>query len=103
MSVKPRPVAQESLLKANARGVVTLPKELRGSADVFGAIRRPDGVIELRPKIVVDEAQGWFWDSRWQAAEREAQADIVAGHVREYDSAEAMFSDLDAHRASARP
>ena len=93
---------EESLLRVNARGVVTLPKELRGAADVFGAIRRPDGVIELRPKIIVDEAQRWFWESRWQAAERKAQADIAAGRVRDYDSAGTMFADLDAHRASTR-
>jgi hypothetical protein len=43
--------------------------------------RRADGVIELRPQVAVDYAQAWFWTSRWQTMELQAEADIRQGAV----------------------
>jgi len=35
-----------------------------------------------------DDTQDWFWSEEWQAAEREAEADIMGGHVHEFQSAD---------------
>jgi|GEM_PF-6364909 len=40
--------------------------------------------------------QAWFWSASWQEAEAEAEADIKAGRVKKFASAEAMLRDLDA-------
>lgn len=89
---------EEALLKVNQRGVVSLPKDLRGDANIFAAVRRKDGVIELRPKYLVDRSQIWFWSEKWQRMEYEADADVANNRVRRYDSDDDMFSDLDHHR-----
>lgn len=91
-----RPPAEPgTLIRVNQRGVVSLPKSVRGEAKIFSALVRDDGVIELHPKMLIDESQAWFWTERWQAMEREAQADIDAGRVTHYDSAEEMIADLE--------
>ena len=99
MAAKTRKVS-EALVKVTGRGVISLPKQMRGKTGFFEAVQRDDGVIELHPKLVVDQTQSWFWTDRWQKMEREAQADIDAGRVRRYDNDEEMFGDLDEHRLS---
>jgi hypothetical protein len=77
------------------RGTVVLPKAVRRDVEYVEVVRRPDGVIELRPQVPVDAAQAWFWSERWQDMEREADADIAAGRTRRYDSADAFLADLE--------
>jgi hypothetical protein len=38
--------------------------------------------------------QAYFWTREWQAGVREAEADIAAGRVTEYDSVEDLWADL---------
>lgn len=48
------------LLQIDQRGAVTLPEELRQGRDddvLFEAVRRDDGVIELRPRVLIDPSQ----------------------------------------------
>jgi hypothetical protein len=68
---------------------------VRRGVDLVEVVRRDDGVIELRPRLVVDQAQGWFWADRWQAMEREADADVHEGRVKQFDDVEALLSELD--------
>ncbi len=85
------------LVKLGQRGTVTIPKELRSGLDehtVFEAVRRPDGVIELRPQTTIEASQTWFWTERWQQMEREADEDIAAGRVRTYDNVEHFLQAL---------
>lgn len=77
------------------RGTVVLPKEVRLDVEYVEVVRRPDGVIELRPQIAVDASQSWFWTERWQQMEREADADLAAGRVRRYEDVDAFIEDLE--------
>lgn len=77
------------------RGTVVLPKEVRLDVEYVEVVRRPDGVIELRPQVPVDAAQAWFWSERWQQMERGADADIAAGRLRTYSDADAFLDDLE--------
>ena len=86
------------LVKLGQRGTLTLPKELRtGMREgmLFQAVRRDDGVIELRPQATIDASQAWFWSERWQQMEREADADIEAGRVATFDDVESLVQDLE--------
>ncbi len=86
------------LVKLGQRGTVTLPKGLREGLpeqSLFEAVRRPDGVIELRPQQMIDAAQAWFWTERWQQMEREADEDIAAGRVVTFDNVEDFIADLE--------
>jgi hypothetical protein len=42
-----------------------------------------------------DPEQAWFWSGSWQERESEADADIAAGRVRQFDSMEELFADID--------
>ncbi|HEX5417924.1 MAG TPA: AbrB/MazE/SpoVT family DNA-binding domain-containing protein [Chloroflexota bacterium] len=93
------PAEETEIVRISQRGTLTLPKKVRqGLApdQIFEVNRREDGVIELRPRILVDQSQAWFWSAKWQAMEREADEDIAAGRVRQFSSAEDLFADLDA-------
>jgi bifunctional DNA-binding transcriptional regulator/antitoxin component of YhaV-PrlF toxin-antitoxin module len=84
-----------------SRGSITLPAELRHRhrLDQPGAqveiVERDDGVIELHPVLPHRADQAWFWDERWQAMEREAEEDVVAGRVKTFDSADEFLADLE--------
>jgi bifunctional DNA-binding transcriptional regulator/antitoxin component of YhaV-PrlF toxin-antitoxin module len=86
---------------AGSRGSITLPADVRRRyhLDEPGAqvevIGREDGVIELHPVLPHSAEQAWFWTERWQAMEREAEADIASGRTETFASPEEFIADLD--------
>lgn len=89
------------VIQVRERGVVTLPAELRRRMGLdhgevhLEVVEREDGVIELRPSVVVPADQAWFWSERWQRMEREADADLEAGRVVTADSLDQLMSALE--------
>ena len=90
------------LLTVQARGTVALPADLRrrlhldqGDAQIK-LIERDDGRIELVPVVAVPADQAWFWTDRWQAMEREADADIGAGRATAVEGVDELIAHLDA-------
>ena len=84
--------------KIGQRFTVVLPKETRAGLDVndpIEVVRREDGVIEIRPMMLVDKNQAWFWTPEWQRKEREADADYAAGRFRVHDSTDDFLAALD--------
>jgi hypothetical protein len=82
----------------NARGTLTLPKSLREHLPpdaFFEAVERPDGVIELQPRIAIDPSQAWFWTDNWQKREAEADREISEQRHHDFDDAESMIAWLD--------
>lgn len=83
-----------------SRGVIALPAALRKRLhlDQPGAqlefVERDDGTIEVRGVLPVPADQAWFWTDRWQAMEREADADVAAGRVTRHDSVEDLIAAL---------
>lgn len=41
------------------------------------------------------EDQKWYWSAGWQAAERAADAELEAGHYKEFRSVDELLADLD--------
>jgi hypothetical protein len=89
-------------LSFQSRGVLAVPAPLRSRlcAETPGAqlevTEREDGVFEFRPVLPVPADQRWFWTERWQAMEREADADIAAGRVAGFNDVDEFLADLDA-------
>jgi antitoxin MazE len=81
------------------RGQLTIPTEIREAIELkTGDILEfeiVDGRIVISPKLVIDPEQAWFWTKRWQQMEREADEDVASGRVRQFDSIEALLTDLD--------
>ncbi len=84
------------LKQIDSKGTLVLPKEMRAGVTLYEVEQRPDGVIELRPKVAVDASQSWFWTERWQQMEREVDEHIRAGRVIRTE-ADDFLADLDAH------
>ena len=59
-------------------------------------IRIENGTAYVVPvtTIKVPREQAWFWTKEWQDREREADADITEGKIRDFDSIEALMKDL---------
>ena len=77
---------------------ITLPVELRKRlglkiGDILEIAMKGAKLI-LSPKRAVDIDQAWFWTKEWQAAEREAEADIKAGRVKKAKSVEGLIRSL---------
>ena len=88
------------LLSVQSRGTVALPAALRRRLHLdkensqVRLIERDDGRIELVPVVAVPADQAWFWTDRWQAMEREADADVAAGRTTVVDGASGLMELL---------
>lgn len=49
----------------------------------------------LKPQKPVAPAQAWFWESSWQAGERDADADLAAGRALHHSSSHEFLKALD--------
>ena len=93
-----------SRAKIGQRFTVVLPRDVReGLAvdDPVDVVRREDGVIEIRPQMLVDKSQAWFWSPDWQAGERQVDADYAAGRYRVHESGDAFVAELERRRKPA--
>ena len=90
---------ETAVIKPNRRGTVTIPKEFRATWEegdiVLEVALREDGVIELRPRRLVDPAQAARYEA-WQRR-REAFFDrwetIARGAAVPADEAEALAQE----------
>ena len=82
------------LVEVTDRGTITLPKRYR-TTTLYEVRPREGGGLELIPQHTVDAAQAWFWSDRWQAMEREANADVGGGRVQRFESADGLLAELD--------
>lgn len=84
--------------------MITLPADLRRRLRLdrddaqLEIVEREDGVIELRPYVVVPADQAWFWTDRWQKMEREADGDIAAGRMSKVEGLDDLISILEDQR-----
>ncbi len=88
------------LLQIRSNGQITLPAAVRRKAnlkegDTLELSIAEDGTLHLAPKIAIDRAQAYFWSSRWQAGEQEAQDDINNGRIDRFDDIDTALDFLD--------
>ena len=50
--------------------------------------------IILKPVIIIDKSQSWFWNKKWQQEEREVEEDIKAGRVKTFHNTVELIEDL---------
>lgn len=86
------------LTKVTRNGQITIPSELRRQVGIEeGDLIELEAVgdhLILVPKKLIDKSQAYFWTPGWQAAEREAQADIDEGRIEEFESVDDLIADL---------
>jgi AbrB family looped-hinge helix DNA binding protein len=91
-----------SLTKVTRHGQVTLPATIRRLLRIeegdYVEMRVAEDSVVLTPKKLIDKNQAYFWTSEWQAAEREADEDITAGRIQQFDDVEDAIAHLHKRR-----
>ena len=81
------------------RSQVTLPSEvvkkmkLQEGDNLDIAIE--DDRIVIKPVLVINRSQSWFWSKRWQEMEKGADEDIKRGKVHRAKNVEELIEKLD--------
>jgi antitoxin PrlF len=91
-----RPGSYTTLRK---KGSLTIPAAVRKAArlsegDPVYVTMIEEGIL-LKPQKLVDASQAWFWESSWQAGEREADEDLAASRTVRHGSSDEFLSALD--------
>lgn len=81
------------------RSQVTLPSEVvkkmkLQEGDNLDIIIEDDKII-IKPVLVIDRSQSWFWSKKWQEMEREADDDIKHGRVQKAKDVKELMEKLD--------
>lgn len=87
------------VVQVASNGRITLPGSIRrkvglSEGDLLRVEVAEDGRIILTPVVAVDRSQAYFWTSRWQEGEREAEEDLRAGRVSTFDNLDDLIDDL---------
>lgn len=85
--------------KIRERSQITLPSEILKKlnlkpGDSVDIDIEGDKII-IKPVLVIDRSQAWFWSKEWQEMEREADEDIKNGRVFKADSYEELIKKLN--------
>jgi antitoxin MazE len=81
------------------RAQVTLPSEVvkkmkLQEGDNLDIAMEEDRII-IKPVLVIDRSQSWFWSKKWQELEKEADEDIKKGRVHKTKNVEELIKKLD--------
>ena len=86
-----------SVIRINSQ--ITIPKHIMEKL----SLKKGDKVefdikgdsIVVKPILIIDKAQSWFWTKKWQDAEKEADEDIKTGRVKTFDNTDNLTKDLE--------
>ena len=71
--------------KLRERSQLTLPAEIIKKLDLKAGdnleITLEDDRIVIKPVLIIDRSQSWFWSKDWQAKEKEVEEDIKSGKI----------------------
>ena len=85
--------------KVTRHGQITLPASVRKQLGIeegdWIEIEIEDEKAVLIPKKLVDKSQAYFWTKKWQEGEKEADEDIKAGRVKNFNSVDDLIKDLE--------
>lgn len=86
------------LVNLKQKSQVTIPKPLVDKlklrpGDKLEFTLEDDKII-IKPVLVIDRSQAWYWSRKWQAGEREVDKEIKEGKIYTADSEEELFKDL---------
>jgi antitoxin MazE len=67
------------------RSQITLPAEIIKKLDLKVGdnleITLENDSIVIKPVLIIDRTQSWFWSKEWQAKEKEAETNIKTGKI----------------------
>lgn len=90
-------MGQISEIRINSQ--ITIPKHIMKKLSLKKGDKlefdiKGDSIV-VKPVLIIDKAQSWFWTKKWQDAEKEADEDMRAGRVKTFDNADNLMKDLE--------
>ncbi|MBI4689318.1 MAG: AbrB/MazE/SpoVT family DNA-binding domain-containing protein [Nitrospirae bacterium] len=80
------------LVKVKNKYQIVIPEDVRKRLKVAIGdtleIEEKNGVLVIRPVIVVDKSQAYFWTDEWQKGEKEAEEAKKKGKSRDFKKAD---------------
>ncbi len=81
-----------SLVKVKSKYQIVIPEDVRKKLKVeIGdnlEIEEKNGVLIVKPVMVIDKSQAYFWTDEWQSGEKEAEEAKKKGKFRDFKKAE---------------
>ena len=85
--------------KLRERSQVTLPAEIVKKLDLKAGdnleITLEEDKIVIKPVLVIDRSQLWFWSKDWQAKEKEVEADIKSDRIHKAKGFKDLIEKLE--------
>jgi len=86
------------MAKIRDNSQITIPKNIMDKLDLKKgdtiSIELRDDEIVLKPVVIIDKSQAWFWSKNWQKEEREAEEDIKKGRVKTFNNTAELMKEL---------
>ena len=87
------------ITKLRERAQITLPVEIikkmkLNPGDSLDITIEDDKII-VKPILVIDRSQAWFWSKEWQEKEREVEEDIRNGNIHKVKDVDDLFKELE--------
>ncbi|MBI4688613.1 MAG: AbrB/MazE/SpoVT family DNA-binding domain-containing protein [Nitrospirae bacterium] len=81
-----------SLVKVKNKYQIVIPEDVRKKlrVDVGDTLEivEKDGTFVIKPVMVIEKSQAYFWTDEWQKGEKEAEAAKRKGKFKEFKKAE---------------
>ena len=92
-------MVKEMVTKLRERSQVTLPAEIIRKLDLKAGdnleITLEDDRIVIKPVLIIDRSQSWFWLKDWQAKEKEVEEDIKSGKIHRASGLKDLVEKLE--------
>lgn len=86
------------LVKLKSKYQVVIPEAVRKKVNLeIGdtlEVEEKDGAVILKPVMVIDKSQAYFWSEEWQEGEKEAEAAKQKGSYKDFKKADAAVKWL---------
>jgi antitoxin MazE len=93
------------LIKLRSRAQVTLPKEavetLKLKEGDNLSVEVANGRVILTPVAVIPRDELWVWSSKMRGAIEKSRIEAIEGNLKEYDSVEELWQDLQVAEGEA--
>ena len=87
------------ITKLRERSQITLPTEIvkklkLQSGDNLDVFVEDDKII-IKPVLIIDRSQAWFWSEEWQEKEKEVEVDIEKGRIHKAKNVDDLIDELE--------
>lgn len=74
-----------AIMKISPQGQIRIPKQIMQSLGIlqgdFVELCVENDQIVLKPRKLIDPAQGWYWTKEWQQVESDLDSEIKNGKI----------------------